>query len=195
VIPNDSVFDSVRRGYNELETSSNAEIVDYFANVDPDVMVGHVSNIKGIVFEQEVVNALNEQGLDTMMFEATNHPVSDIALMSDGDIAIEMQLKATDSASYINATLEQHSDVPIIVTSEVADSFDSVMVIDSGLDNAALEGAVIDILSSEGASELTNDLASDAVSEGLAEVIGESLLPIPISPIGLIGALFGLPFL
>jgi len=189
VISSDIVFDSVRRGYNELGTSNNAEIVDYFANVEPDAMVGHISNIKGIVFEQEVVNALNEQGLDAMMFEATNHPVSDLALMNDGNIALEMQLKATDSASYIHATLEQHSDVPIIVTSEVANSFDSVMVIDSGLDNSALEAAVTATLLSEGA----NDVSNDVVSEGLNEVIAESLLP--ISPIGLIGALFGLPFL
>ena len=92
MISSESVFDSVRRGYNELETLNNTEIVNYFANVDPDTMVGHISNIKGIVFEQEVVNALNEQGLDAMMFEATNHPVSDIAIMSDSDIALEMQL-------------------------------------------------------------------------------------------------------
>lgn len=189
MINSDLVFDSVRRGYNELETSKNTEIIDYFANVEPDAMVGHISNIKGIVFEQEVVNAINEQGLDAMMFEATNHPVSDIALMNDGDIALEMQLKATDSASYINATIEQYSDVPIIVTSEVADGFDSAMVIDSGLDNTALEAAVTDTLLSEGA----NDVANDAVSEGLSEIIGESLLP--ISPLGLIGALFGIPFL
>jgi hypothetical protein len=110
-------------------------------------------------------------------------------LMHDGDIALEMQLKATDSVSYINATLEQYSDVPIIVTSEVADGFDSAMIIDSGLDNAALEAAVTDTLLSEG----TNEIANDAVSEGLGELIGESLLP--ISPLGLIGALFGLPFL
>jgi hypothetical protein len=191
VISNSVVFESIRRGYNQLEVANNAEIVDYFASIEPDAMVGHISNIKGIVFEQEVVNALNEQGFDAMMFEATNHPVSDIALMNDDDIALEIQLKATDNASYINATIEQHSDVPIIVTSEVANSFDSVMVIDSGLENVTLEAAVTETLLYEGTHHVTND----AVSEGLGELIGESLLPIPISPIGLIGALFGLPFL
>jgi Holliday junction resolvase len=172
MISNDVVFDSVRRGYNELEASNNSEIIDYFENIEPDAMVGHISNIKGIVFEQEVVNALNKQGFDAMMFEATNHPISDIALMSDGDIALEMQLKATDSTSYINATLDQHSDVPIIVTSEVANGFDSAMVINSGLDNAALETVVSNTLLSEG----TNDVAIDSVNEGLGEVIGESSL-------------------
>lgn len=193
------VFDSVRRGYNELETSSNSEILNYFDGIEPDAMVGHISNIKGIVFEHEIVNALNEQGLDAMMFEATNHPISDIALMSDGDIAAEMQLKATDSVSYINETLAQHSDIPIITTSEVADGIDSVMVIDSGLDNSALNDVVTETLFGEAANEagteLVSDMASDAVSEGLAGVIGESILPIPISPLGLIGAIFGLPFL
>lgn len=199
MISSNAVFDSVRRGYNELETAKNAEIIDYFANVEPDALVGHISNIKGIVFEQEVVNAINEQGLDAMMFEATNHPVSDIALMSDGDIALEMQLKATDSASYINETLAQHPDIPIITTSEVADGFDSAMVIDSGLDNSVLENVVAETLSgelvNEAGEELVSDMTGDVISDGLADLIGESLLPIPISPIGIIAAFFGLPFL
>ena len=193
------VFDSVRRGYNEFETASNGEIIDYFESIEPDAMIGHVSNIKGILFEQEVAAALNEQGIDALIFEATNHPISDIALMTDGDIAAEIQLKATDSVSYINETLAQYPDIPIIATSEVAARIDSTMVIDSGFENSSLDFIVTDTLSSDVtdalSQELAADIASDAVSEGLADVIGESLLPIPISPIGLIGALFGLPFL
>jgi len=195
VISSEVVFDSVRLGYNDLEVANNAEIINYFSNVEPDAMIGHINNIKGIVFEQEVVNALNEQGLDAMMFDATNHPISDIALMSDGDIALEMQLKATDSTSYINETLEQHSDVPIIVTSEVADNLDSTMVIDSGLDNAVLESAVSDALLSDSSTELMNQVTGTAVSDTLGDAVSGSLLPLPISPIGIIGALFGFPFL
>ena len=187
-----SVFDAVRRGYNELELASNDEILDYFADVNPDAMSGHISNIKGIVFEQEVVNALNEQGMDAMLFEATNHPISDIALMSDGDIAAEMQLKATDSVSYINETLAENSDIPIIVTSEVADSFDSEMVIDSGIDNIALDEVVTETLTGEMVNSVGESVVSDVVSEGLADLVADVALP--ISPIGIIGALFGLPF-
>lgn len=193
MIAQNSVFDAVRRGYNELELVSNDDIFDYFADVSPDAMSGNISNIKGIVFEQEIVNALNEQGMDAMLFEATNHPVSDIALMDDGDIAAEVQLKATDSVSYINETLSANPDIPIIVTSEVADSFESTMVIDSGIDNAALDNAVSEVLTGEIANHIGESVASDVASEGLADLVADVALP--ISPIGLIGALFGLPFL
>ncbi|MEZ8448575.1 hypothetical protein AB4582_06135 [Vibrio splendidus] len=193
MIAQSSVFDAVRRGYNELELASNDEILDYFSDVNPDAMSGHISNIKGIVFEQEVVTALNEQGMDAMLFEATNHPVSDIALMSDGDIAAEVQLKATDSVAYINDTLAENPDIPIIVTSEVANGLDSTMVIESGIDNVALDETVSEVLTGEIANHVGESVASDVASEGLAELVADVALP--ISPIGIIGALFGLPFL
>ncbi|MDF5280163.1 hypothetical protein HKA89_24440 [Vibrio parahaemolyticus] len=193
MIAQSSVFDAVRRGYNELELATNDEILDYFADVNPDAMSGHISNIKGIVFEQEVVTALNEQGMDAMLFEATNHPVSDIALMSDGDIAAEVQLKASDSVAYINETLAENPDIPIIVTSEVADGLESTMVIDSGIDNVALNDAVSEVLTGEIANHVGESVVSDVASEGLAELVADVALP--ISPIGIIGALFGLPFL
>ncbi|MCC8255293.1 cytochrome P450 [Vibrio campbellii] len=193
LISSNPVFDAVRRGYNELEIASNDEILDYFADVNPDAMLGHISNIKGIVFEQEVVTALNEQGMDAMLFEATNHPVSDIALMSDGDIAAEVQLKASDSVAYINETLAENPDIPIIVTSEVADGLESTMVIDSGIDNVALNDAVSEVLTGEIANHVGESVVSDVASEGLAELVADVALP--ISPIGIIGALFGLPFL
>ena len=192
MIAQSSVFDAVRRGYNELELASNSEIIGYFADINPDAMSGHISNIKGIVFEQEVVNALNEQGMEAMLFEATNHPISDIALMSDGDIAAEIQLKATNSVSYINETLAAHSDIPIITTSEVADSIDSVMVIDSGIDNVALDEIVTETLTGEMVNSIGESVVSDVASEGLADLVADVALP--ISPIGIIGALFGLPF-
>ncbi|HIF9257789.1 TPA: hypothetical protein ACX6RA_000823 [Photobacterium damselae] len=193
MIDHGSVFDAVRRGYNELELANNSEIIDYFSNINLDAMSGHISNIKGIVFEQEVVNALNEQGMDAMLFEATNHPISDIALMSDGDIAAEVQLKASDSVAYINETLAENPDIPIIVTSEVADGLESTMVIDSGIDNVALNDAVSEVLTGEIANHVGESVVSDVASEGLAELVADVALP--ISPIGIIGALFGLPFL
>jgi hypothetical protein len=192
------VFDSVRRGYNDLGIASNDDIIAHFDTIDPDAMVGHVSNIKGIVFEQQVVDALNEQGVDAVMFEETNHPITDIAIMSDGDIAAEMQLKATDNVSYINETLAEHPDVPIIVTSEIADKMDHPMVIDSGIDNAELTHAVTETLAQEqmadiAAQEAVGDIGADIASEGLASAVLD--VAVPVSPIGFgIGLLFGLPF-
>ena len=113
--------------------------------------------------------------------------------MSDGDIAAEGQLKAAGSVAYINETLAENPDIPIIVTSEVANGFDSTMVIDSGIDNVALDDAVSEVLAGEVANHVGESIASDVVSEGLADLVADVALP--ISPIGFgIGLLFGLPF-
>ncbi|MAR01285.1 MAG: hypothetical protein CMI00_12210 [Oceanospirillaceae bacterium] len=162
------VFEAVQRGYNELETASNAEIIDYFSSIDDEAVAGHVSHIKGILFEQEYLDLLDVQGIEAQVFEATNHPVTDIAIMDGDEIVHELQLKATDSSSYINATLEEHPDIEIVATTEVASGFDADLVTDSGIEDAALEQAVTDTL--------------------FDEVVN------PISPISVIGWLVGLPF-
>ena len=167
--PNE-VFDSIRRGYTDLDTSSNEEIFDYFQTVEKESMQGHISNIKGILFEHEYVQSLEEIGTHASIFEATNHPITDISIFDDdGYVINELQLKATDSVGYINETLVENPDVTVVVTSEVATSMSSDMIIDSGIENAVLEESVV-----------------------------ETLSPIPVTKAGFafagIGLLFGLPF-
>lgn len=48
----EDIFESVRRGYNDLELADPQQILDYFANVEDESRMGHVSNIKGILFER-----------------------------------------------------------------------------------------------------------------------------------------------
>jgi hypothetical protein len=162
------VFEAVRRGYLEFETASNTEILDYFSAIDEGFVAGHASHIKGILFEQEYVDLLAVQGVESQIFEATNHPITDIAVFDGGDIANELQLKATDSVSYLSAAVQENPDVGFVVTSEVATGVDSDMVMDSGIEDAVLEQAVSDTL--------------------LDEVIN------PFSPFSGVGLLFGLPF-
>jgi len=161
------VFEAVRRGYLEFETASNTEILDYFSAIDEGSVAGHASHIKGILFEQEYVDLLVTQGVEAQIFEATNHPVTDISIWEEGDVVVELQLKATESASYVNAAIEEYPEVEFVVTSEVAVGFDSDMVMDSGIENAALEQAVGDTL--------------------MDEVIN------PLSPFSVIGWFIGLP--
>lgn len=168
MISSNNVFESVRRGYNELEDSSQAEILTYFSNIDPDEQMGHVNNIKGILFEHEYVQKLTEDGIQAELFDLTNHPVTDLMLIENDVIIDELQLKATDSVSYINSTLSEHPDIDIVVTSEVAGLMDSESIIDSGISNSALEESVSEIL--------------------FDEVIN------PVSPLSGIGWLLGLPF-
>jgi DNA-binding NarL/FixJ family response regulator len=150
------VFEAVRRGYGELEYASNSEILEYFSDADWDAMSGHISNIKGILFEQAYVEKLEAAGIHAELFDATNHPVVDLAIIDGTDIVSELQLKATDSVAYINATLHEYPDIPIVATSEVAQFFNhetvpetGAMVIDSGIEEAGLESLVTETLADE----------------------------------------------
>lgn len=196
MISENDVFEAIRRGYSALQLASPSEIHEYFTSVSPEAMGGHISNVKGIVFEQEIVKSLNEHGLEATLFEQTNHPLTDISVLQDGDLLGEFQLKATDSLEYIRNTLEENPDIPIIATSEVAGYFENnPMIINSGLDNESLTDAVTDILTNTGSAISDSTIvdfvdSADAVTEGVKEFVGESLieesiLPFPISPVGL----------
>lgn len=142
----EDVFDAVRRGFNDLEELSNDEIYEYFDNIDSESVSGYVNNIKGILFEQEYVKKLELEGIQAEIHETTNHPLTDIVIFEDSEVVNELQLKATESVSYINATLEENPDIAIVATSEVAQQLDSDMVIDSGIEEAVLEEAVLDVV-------------------------------------------------
>jgi len=96
--------------------------------------------------KSKYVEKLEREGIHAEMFEATNHPLTDIAIFEDGEIVNELQLKATESVSYINATLNENPDIVIVATSEVAQKIGSDMVIDSGIEEAALESVISDTL-------------------------------------------------
>jgi hypothetical protein len=149
VINSSEVFDAVRRGYVEFESASNEEIVSYFDGIDDESVGGHANHIKGILFEQEYADNLLAQGVDAELFSTTNHPITDLAIWDDDEIVDELQLKATDSISYIQATIAENPDITIVATSEVASNFDSETVIDAGIENAALDDAVSEALFEE----------------------------------------------
>lgn len=212
MIEQSSVFDAVRRGYSELSFASEEQILNHFAAVETESMVGHAANIKGILFEQQVSDYLNDAGLKSALFEATNHPDADILIEIDGYLPLELQLKATDSVSYINQTLADNPDIAIITTSELADRVDSEMVLDSGIANAELDEIVYESLFTQELANLANpgsiedpisgianfgadfhNLSDNSfLEEGLAEAVTEMALP--ISPLGVVLGFFGIPF-
>lgn len=212
MIEQSSVFDAVRRGYSEFKFSSEEEIMDYFSAVETDSISGHAANIKGILFEQQVSDYLNDAGVEATLFDATNHPDTDITLNIDGFLPLELQLKATDSTSYINQTLADNPDIPIITTTELADRVDSEMVLDSGIANSELDQIVYESLFTQelakmvptgnfddpisGIANFGTDFHSlsdtSVIEEGLAEAVTEMALP--ISPLGVVLGIFGIPF-
>ncbi|MFG6659489.1 hypothetical protein [Sulfitobacter sp. 915] len=151
IVPND-VFDAVRRGYADLEAASVDEITAYFDRIDASEALGHSNHIKGILFEQEYVEALETAGIGASLFEATNHPGTDVLVFGGAEAVSEIQLKATDSVSYVTAAMQEDPEIAFAVTTEVAAQMSSQVVIDTGIENAALESAVADTLFQEAVS-------------------------------------------
>lgn len=147
LIEREEVFEAVRRGYSGLENASNDDILYYFDLASPEELKGHVSNIKGIVFEKEVQDKLAENGIDSKIFEDTNHPSTDLQILEGNTVIHEVQLKATESSSYINQTLSDNPDVLIVATSEVAIEMQKEEVINSGISETILEEAVVEAIS------------------------------------------------
>lgn len=148
----EDVFEAVRRGYNSLEYASADEIEAYFSAVDTESVVGHASHIKGILFEQEFVESLMADGVEASLFEATNHPVTDVMVFGGLDGVSELQLKATDTLSYVTGAMQDDPDVLFAVTSEVASEIGPDILIDTGISNTALESAIEDTLFDEALS-------------------------------------------
>lgn len=148
-IVREDVFEAVRRGYNDLELVSEEEIKAYFGAIDTASVLGHSNHIKGILFEQEYVEALELSGIGASMFETTNHPGTDIMVFGGVDGVTEIQLKASDSVSYVTAAMQEDPETAFAVTSEVASMIGADLVINTGIENAALEAAVEDTLFAE----------------------------------------------
>ncbi len=132
------------RRYGDLSDATDGEMVDYFTDIDDESWTGHMSNIKGILFEQEYVDMLEEEGEKAALFTNINHPDTDLQIFENGNVIEELQLKVTDSANYINGTLAENPDILIVATIEIASDFETDMVMDSEISNAVLEKAIGD---------------------------------------------------
>lgn len=154
-MPTNSVFDAVRRGYDELDSHSIQDIQTYF---------------------------------DAISLDDISPSVADIDRWSDSDIALEAQLKAADS--------------PVIMASVLASVMGSASVTDTGINipqliklaDTAMSG--MEALSLEDSadiiSEASTELVAEVASEGIFEAVADVALP--VSPLGILGLLFGLPF-
>jgi hypothetical protein len=142
------VYESLRGVNGNFENMSNTEIWWETLWMSPESHAGLVSLTKGAYFEQLVASETGGE-----LFAHFNNPGTDITI--DG---IEMQIKATDSISYIASV---DDEIPVIATSEVAGKAGAI---DGGYTNEelsttveqALGGGVID----------AKDIAVDAILTG-----------------------------
>jgi len=144
------VYDALRKVNSNFSELTDREIWWETLWMSPESLAGLANLAKGAYFEQLVADDTGGE-----LFEHFNHKDTDIVI--DG---VEVQLKATDSVSYVNSV---DSNITVMATSEVADKTDAI---DSGISNSdltnttdlALGGSVVD--------------AGDATIDGLLTGVG-----------------------
>lgn len=123
---------------------------DQLFALDGDALQGAVNTAKGKYFEYLVVEKLNqgqqvgplllEPGQQAILAESMTQPGWDLRIVNEyGDVVEYLQLKATDSVSYIRSALERYPDIQILSTEEVAQSG---LALDSGISDQVLRAHV-----------------------------------------------------
>jgi len=118
--------------------------------LDGDALQGAVNTAKGKYFEYLVLEKLNqgqqvgplllEPGQQAVLADSMTQPGWDLRIVDEhGDVVQYLQLKATDSVSYIHSALERYPDIQILATDEVAHSG---LVLDSGITDQDLRAHV-----------------------------------------------------
>ena len=140
------VLSVLERATPSLQGVPIEEVRNYLASMNEDQISGIVSNVKGILHEMEFVRLENEDGdnVYAAMYESTNHPGFDVYLVDNNTgESWDIQLKATDSESYVEDWIETHPDGEILVTEELASEMG---IGSSGLSNEQLTVNVQDFV-------------------------------------------------
>lgn len=119
------VYEALRSVNGNFEGMSDSDIWLQTLAMEPESLAGLASLTKGALFEAHVAESTGGT-----LHEHFNTPDTDIVI--DG---MEFQVKATDSAGYIESV---DPYIPIIATSEVAAETDAI---DGGIANADLDSA------------------------------------------------------
>lgn len=151
--------DEVLRAYElayPLKSQSEG-LEDIIENYDDAELTGIVNGIKGKLFELRYVDYLNDghipDGYQAILAESATNPGWNIAVLgADDSVAEEIQLKATDSVSYVKAALERYPEINVATTEEVYNSLAMQGITDnlvnSGISNEELEQVVYEALES-----------------------------------------------
>ncbi|MDC7706558.1 hypothetical protein [Vogesella indigofera] len=119
-----------------------------------DEWSGIINAAKGKYFEYLVADRLNDgqavgdvvlpEGYRAVVADSMDQPGWDLRILdANGQVDQYLQLKATDSTSYIHHALERYPEIKILASSEVATSLDgNHMILDSGISEDQLHAAV-----------------------------------------------------
>lgn len=161
------VLEALRRSTTKLHDASDAELGDYLRSMSSQQLHGIASNVKGILHEMLVVQAENADGDEIIarIFEATNHPGSDIEFVMDGTVVGEVQLKAVQDPAAIVEHFARYPDVDVLATSEVYRALGAAFagrVSDSGISNDEITRLSLKTLENLAGEDL-GDLVQDGV--------------------------------
>ena len=174
------VIEAFRRSDNQLADASIADISEYFSEYSLEAQQGIINNVKGIYHELAFVQQENADGDQWFaeLMPSTNHPGVDVVLTNlETSETIDLQLKATDSLSYIQSSLASlPAETQLLATQEIANKVEGVE--SSGLSNADLNAEVTEVTSS----------LTDGADTAVADTFLESLLPVSAA-VATIGAL------
>lgn len=155
---------------------TNPSLADeHFFELTGGELQGAVNTAKGKYFEYLVADRLNAgkqvgpillpEGYHAVLADSLNQPGWDMQIIGpDGAAADYLQLKATDSAGYIQEALHRYPDIEILATHEVAHSG---LVLDSGITESDLHDHVSSAI----------DVMDDSVTERFLDYFS------PLSPL------------
>ena len=190
-----------------LEPEANPQLLEAFRlqypNVDPASLVGRsseqlegfVNGVKGKYFEVLVADRLNagetvgelqlEPGQEARLAESPTQQGWDLQIVDrNGESVEQIQLKATESMSYVKDALERYPDIQVAVPEEV-DS-ETADIIGTGISNSMLE---------EITEEQIAELSEDAISNALDIAAEFAVDVIPVTSALIIGVTEGRHYL
>lgn len=117
------VLQALRRSNNSLADASDLDLSKYVQSLSVKQIAGLKNNVKGIYHELAFQRRENLDGDEYIveLFHETNHAGADVRIINveTGEVS-EVQLKATNYASYVRKHNEKYENIDVFTTSEVA---------------------------------------------------------------------------
>lgn len=117
------VLQALRRSKNSLANASDLDLSKYVQSLSVEQIAGLKNNVKGIYHELAFQRRENLDGDEYIveLFDDTNHAGADVRIINveTGEVS-EVQLKATNYASYVRQHNEKYENIEVFTTSEVA---------------------------------------------------------------------------
>ena len=117
------VLKALRRSNKNLAEATDLELSHYVQSLSPEKIAGLKNNVKGIYHELVFQQSENLDGDEYVveLFENTNHAGADVRIINvETEDVAEVQLKATNYASYVREHNEKYENIDVLITSEVA---------------------------------------------------------------------------